>query len=138
MIDTIMQVLKEFGFPVALCAVLLLAIRKQNKDLTDAYQKHIKQLTEAYCDRINTLETIVKDQGSKIDVLQNNMVDRTQEYANSLKDVAIRCANATHEVFATLREMLPVLRQMTRIMSKWHTDMPSLPPDPSTDRIPPQ
>ena len=99
----ILAILQQFGFPIALCAVLLLAIRQQNR-----------QLVRSYTDRINTLEAIVKTQGEKIDVLQNQMVERTQEYANSLKDIAGRYASATHEVFATMRDILPVLRQLVR------------------------
>lgn len=131
MLEQLLTVVQKFGFPVALCVVLLLAIRHQNA-----------QLVKAYTDRISLLEDLIRSQGEKIEKLQKESVERSIEYANSLKDIAGRYASSTREVFGCIREILPVLRRLvdsinTRpCMHDYHpTVAPSRPP--SSDDLPP-
>ena len=97
----ILPLLKEFGFPVALCVVLLLAIRQQNG-----------QLVKAFTDRIKTLESVVRDQGVKIADLESDRIRRADEYAQTLKDVAARYATVVREHNAWNQRMMDVLSRL--------------------------
>lgn len=91
--STLLPVLKEFGFPVALCVVLLLAIRYQNKQL----QKASAQLNAALASRITVLEGVASTQAAQIAALEADRLKRADEYARSLEHVATRYATAVRE-----------------------------------------
>ena len=101
MIDTILPLVKDFGFPVALSVVLLWAIRSQNA-----------QLVKAYTDRIVTLEGIVRTLTRKVDELEADRLRRADEYAHGLKAVAERAGEQAREFTRTIRELLPLLRSL--------------------------
>lgn len=100
--DALLPILKDFGFPIALCVVLLLAIRQQNA-----------QLVKAYTDRILTLERIVKVNTDQIHELQAERIRRADEYGHTLKDMALRYANTIRDHDALMRTALDVLRRLT-------------------------
>jgi len=124
--DAILPVLREFGFPIALCAVLLLAIRFQNAQLAKAYA----QLVAAHMDRIRTLEGIVCRQGERIEGLEADRIRRADEYATSLKDVAGRCASALRDMSAWMDKVWSYV--VTRQPGEYHatTAQPPAPPVP--------
>ena len=86
---------KEFGFPVALCGVLLLTIRWQNSQLVKASTA----LVRAHAERIEVLEGIVSRQGREIAELQADRLRRADEYANDLKSAAVRYASAVRDFY---------------------------------------
>ena len=100
--DAIIHLLKEFGFPIALCGLLLLAISRQNA-----------QLVKAYTDRIGMLEEIVKGLNDKVDELERDRIRRTDEYGHTLKDHALRCSTTIREHNALTRSTLAILRKLT-------------------------
>ena len=103
--DAIIPILKDFGFPVALCGVLLLAM------------KHMQaQLTKAYIDRINTLEGIVKTLSKEVDELQSDRLRRSEEYAHSIKDIAGRFGTMVRESHEMWKQVLAALRTIAAEM----------------------
>lgn len=98
----IVSIIQQFGFPITLCVVLLLAIRQQNGTLV-----------KAFTDRIRTLENIVKEQGIKIAELEQDRIRRADEYGHTLKDVAVRYASVIRDHDTVIRETLGVLRRLT-------------------------
>jgi hypothetical protein len=106
--ESLLPLLKEFGFPVALCVVLLLAIRQQNG-----------QLVKAFTDRIKTLERVVQEQGETIELhrheinkLQAEMLRRADEYGHTIKDVASRYAAVIRDHNAWNQKMMDVLARL--------------------------
>lgn len=89
----LMPFLKEFGLPVALCVVLILAVRHQNNQLRAAFAALVKE----QADRIGVLEGITAAQGKRIKELEDDRLRRADEYANSLRDIATRYASAVRE-----------------------------------------
>jgi len=96
-----LAILKEFGFPIALCVVLLLAIRNQNS-----------QLVKAYTDRISTLERLVRELTSKVEVLEKDRIRRADEYASGLQEIAGRFGDQAREFSRTIKEVIPVLHRL--------------------------
>jgi hypothetical protein len=99
-------VLREFGFPIALCVVLLYAIRHM-----------AAQLVKAYTDRIATLEGIVRSLTKKVDELEADRLRRADEYAHGLKAVAERAGEQAREFTRTIRELLPLLRSLVEAVN---------------------
>lgn len=91
-----LPVLKEFGFPVVLCGVLLLMIRWQNSQLV----KGGAALVRAHAERIEVLEGIVSRQGREIAELQADRLRRADAYAEELKAAAVRYVAAVREFHA--------------------------------------
>lgn len=100
--EALLPILKDFGFPIALCIVLLLAIRHQNA-----------ALVKAYTDRILVLEKIVKANTDEIHELQAERIKRADEYGHTLKDMAIRYSNTIRDHDQLMKSALNVLRQLT-------------------------
>lgn len=129
--EALLPVLKDFGFPVALCALLLWAIRSQNT-----------QLVKAYTDRIGTLERIVRDLTGKVDELERDRIRRADEYGHTLKGIALSWANATKETNEVVRGSLAVQRKVCDFIGAMSHHMPGavapsvheVPRDPTTDR----
>ena len=122
--DTIIPLLKEFGFPIALCAVLLWAIRAQNA-----------QLVKAYTDRISTLERIVKSLTDKVDELERDRIRRSDEYGHTLKGIALCWSTHSKETNEVLRGSLKVLRELCECMRDFrpHDHRPPSPSDVPAD-----
>jgi len=124
--ETLIPLLKEFGFPIALCALLLWAIRSQNM-----------QLVKAYTDRISTLERIVKTLNDKVDQLELDRIRRADEYGHTLKGIALSWASAGRETNEVLKGSLKVLRELCDCMHDFRphnhrTPSPSdVPADPA-------
>ncbi len=136
---------KEFGFPIVLCAVLLLAIRWQNA-----------ALVKAYTDRIRALEGLVLVLTTKVDQLEQDRIKRADDYASTLKSIALAWSAATRETNEITRNVLSVLRKLcesTATMAEnlgspsgqhpvrrpvtpvpHHSEVPRDPAQPTTDR----
>jgi hypothetical protein len=99
--EALLPILKDFGFPIALCVVLLFAIRQQNA-----------ALVKAYTDRISVLERLVKINSDKIDELELDRIRRADEYGHTLKDMAVRYGNILRDHDQLTREMLAFLRRL--------------------------
>jgi len=99
--EVILPFLREFGFPVALCITLLLAIRQQNMSLV-----------KAYTDRISVLEKLVKVNTDKIEELESDRLRRSDEYGHTLKDMAIRYGQTIRDHDNLMREVMAVLRRL--------------------------
>jgi hypothetical protein len=110
MIEGFLQILKEFGFPIALCVVLLLAIRFQNAQL----QKAFAAMARAQADRIGVLEGIVTAQDQRIRGLEDDRLRRADEYAQSLRDVVTRYAAAVQEWHAWMDQAWRFLVSVAR------------------------
>jgi small-conductance mechanosensitive channel len=128
--STLLPVLKEFGFPVALCAALLWAIRQQNM-----------QLVKAYTDRISVLERMVKSLTEKVDDLERDRIQRADDYGQVLRSV-IGSGNATaRETNEVTRGSLAVLRKLCDALNaRPCLDVPAqprTPRPPSADEVPP-
>jgi hypothetical protein len=130
--DSILPILKEFGFPVALCAVLLWAIRSQNA-----------QLVKAYTDRISTLERIVKGLTDKVEALEVDRIRRADEYGHTIKDLAIRLASVTKETNEVIRSTLQVMRKLCDsiairpcMMDEYHPHKTPPPRPPTSGELP--
>lgn len=100
--EALIPILKDFGFPIALCIALILAIRQQNA-----------QLVKSFTDRIATLEKIVKSNAERIEELEFDRIRRADEYGHTLKDMALRYGNIVRDHDALTRDMLGVLRRLT-------------------------
>jgi len=132
-VDALAPLLRDFGFPVALCVALLWAIREQNRTLV-----------KAYTDRIGTLERIVRDLTAKVDDLERDRIRRADEYGHTLKGIALSWANATKETNELVRGSLAVQRRVCDFIGGLaherappHAVPPSsreVPADPTTDR----
>lgn len=96
-----LEAARSFGFPIVLCGVLLYAIRHMAAKLVDAYT-----------DRISTLEGIVRSLTRKVDELEADRLRRSDEYAHGLKATAERAGEQAREFTRTIRELLPLLRQL--------------------------
>lgn len=135
----IIPILRDFGFPIALCCLLLWAIRHM-----------AAQLVKAYTDRIGTLERIVSAQGKRIEELEADRLRRSDEYAHSIKDAAMRFGEQAREFTRTIREIMPILKQLVEAIGgrpcmvdrdyrPHQTPRPpsvhDLPADPPSDRI---
>jgi hypothetical protein len=105
--ESLIPVVKEFGFPVALCVVLLLAIRQQNA-----------QLVKAFTDRIKVLEKVVEEQGERIIKLEADRLRRAEEYAQTLKDIAARYAKVVTDHDAWSKQAFALL---SRLIDVWQT-----------------
>jgi hypothetical protein len=135
--ETLLPIVKEFGFPVALCIVLLFAIRQQNA-----------QLVKAFTDRIKVLEKVVEEQGEEIVVIQNDRMHRADEYAHTLRDIAARYAKVvtdhdawSKQAFALLSRLIDVWQMRPCMADRYepHTQAPVQPPTqkvPSSAEIP--
>lgn len=121
----ILAIFKDFGFPVALCAVLLLAIR------------HMAQtLVKAYTDRIKALENAVSDLQAKYAVAQADIVVRSDRHAAELKAVAERNAKVIQDHDAWTKQAFSIL---SRLIDSWQArpclyrgDDPTPAPEPSS------
>jgi hypothetical protein len=100
-VDAFLPLLKEFGFPIALCVALMWALRHQNA-----------QLVKAYTDRIGTLERIVKTLTEKVDELERDRIRRADEYGHTLKAIAVSWSASTRETNDLTRSSLAVLRKL--------------------------
>jgi len=123
--ETILPILKEFGFPIALCAVLLWAIRAQNA-----------QLVKAYTDRIGTLERIVKGLNDKVDELEKDRIRRSEEHGHTLKGIAIAWSKSQADVSAVIKDTLVVIRKLCDSMGSLHRAIEHYQPHPVTPRPP--
>ncbi len=136
----IITILKEFGFPIALCALLLWAIMRQNA-----------QLVKAYTDRIGTLERIVNRLTDKVNELEQDRIRRSDEYGHTLKNIAVNWSAATKETNEVTRTALAVMRRLCDSINlrpcmrdmephpipqrtPSSAEIPADPPKPTTDR----
>lgn len=110
----LLPLIKEVGFPVALCVVLIYAIKQQNS-----------QLVKAFTDRIRTLEGVVEGQGESIENLrkesnnlQREMLRRADEYGHTLKDIAGRYAKVVTDHDAWSKQAFALL---SRLIDVWQT-----------------
>ena len=128
--ETLLPILKEFGFPIALCVVLLLAIRKQNGDLV-----------KAYTDRITVLERIVKSQGDKIDDLERDRLRRAEEHGHTLKGIALAWSKSAADTSEVIRNTLAVIRKLCDSITGLHRALDQyvphpVPPPPGSHEVP--
>jgi len=130
--DAILPILKDFGFPIALCCALLWAISRQNS-----------QLVKAYTDRIGTLEKIVKSLTEKVDELERDRIRRADEYGHTLKDLALRWSTTIREHNDLTRSTLAILRKLTDsitvrpcMMDRYEPHHHPTPRPPSSDELP--
>lgn len=130
--ESIIPLLKEFGFPIALCGLLLIAISRQNA-----------QLVKAYTDRISTLEKIVRGLTEKVDELERDRIRRADEYGTTLKDLALRWSTTIREHNDLTRSTLAILRKLTDsitirpcMMDRYEPHAHPTPRPPSSDEIP--
>jgi len=139
-VTDLLPILRDFGFPIALCVALLWAIMQQNR-----------QLVKAYTDRITVLERLVREVGAKVEALELDRMRRADEYAHSIKDLAVRFGDQAREFTRTIKEVLPVLHRLVDALGgrpcmhdpgyeykPHHTPRPptvaDLPREPETDR----
>lgn len=101
----LLSLVKDVGFPVALCVVLIYAIKQQNA-----------QLVRAFTDRIKTLEAVVEEQGEEIAELQRDRLRRADEYAHTLKDIAGRYAKVVTDHDAWSKQAFALL---SRLIDAW-------------------
>lgn len=128
--------LREFGLPIALCVVLILAMRHQNTQLQRAFAALIK----AQADRIGALEGIAQAQGERISTLEDDRLKRADEYAHSLKDVAGRYATAVREWHAWMEKAWASLMHLAAARGDYaphhqHDTPPPPPHERGTDTI---
>jgi hypothetical protein len=130
--EALIPILKEFGFPIALCGLLLIAISRQNA-----------QLVKAYTDRIGTLEKIVRGLTEKVDELERDRIRRADEYGHTLKDLALRWSTTIREHNDLTRSTLAILRKLTDsitirpcMMDRYEPHVYPTPRPPSSDEIP--
>jgi hypothetical protein len=122
-----LPVAKDFGIPVAMCVVLIVAIRYQNAQL----QKASAALIAALSARTSTLEKITSAQAERITALEADRLKRADEYAHSLKDVAGRYAAAVREWHAWMEKAWAFLVDMASQRGDYHpTHAPAHPPMP--------
>jgi len=107
--EAILPILKEFGFPVALCGVLLWAMRNMSM-----------QLVKSYTDRIRVLEGIVNTLTEKVDNLERDRIRRADEYGHTLKGIALSWAAQSKETNELSRGSLKVLRELCECMKDYH------------------
>jgi len=133
--NDLLPFLREFGFPVALCLVLLWAIRSQNT-----------QLVKAYTDRIGTLELLVHDLSMKVDDLERDRIRRADEYGTTIRSMALSWASATKETNEVVKSSLSVQRKICDFIATMAQRIPGVsfpstnevPRDPITERLPKQ
>lgn len=134
--DAILPILRDFGFPIALCVVLIIAIREMMLRLMKAHAETVRVQAE----RIDTLEEIVTTLHTKVDTLQTQQLSRAEEYGNSLKDVASRYATAIRDTNAWGREMTTALRRLAdavaELVKMTRKEYAPTPRPPSSDEIP--
>lgn len=123
MIETLLPLLKEFGFPIALCVVLLLTIRHQNTQLAKAHESMVKALIE----RIRTLEGITDELKKQVKDLEDDRIRRADEYAHSLKDVAGRYASAIRDFNSWMDKVWAII---SRAMAEYQPHPQTAPPPP--------
>ncbi len=99
--DLLLSVLKEFGFPIALCVVLFYVIKHQNR-----------LLVTSYTDRIRALESLTKDLAAKISALEKDRIDRSDAFTKVLTDLVqkYQYTIAAHNVVT--KDTLGVLRRL--------------------------
>jgi len=88
----IIEILKQFGFPIAAAVVVGYAYWR------------------ATTDRIKKLESITSKQGSTIEELQQDRLDRAEKYAGVLRDISMKLGGAMREQSQVLREQHVVLK----------------------------
>lgn len=133
----LLAIFKDFGFPVALCVVLLLAIRHM-----------MRTLVKAYTDRIGALERAVVDLQQRHAAAQADIVARSDRHAHDLKQVAERYAKVVQDHDAWTKQAFGIL---SRLIDAWqsrpcmfdpHSPPPPEPPltrrsTPSSTELPP-
>lgn len=97
----LVAVCREFGFPILICAVLLVAIVWV-----------AKQLIGAFKNRIETLEKIVASQGRQISELVEDRQKRSDAYGSGLKALVVESHEQSKETNRVSRETLSVMRQL--------------------------
>lgn len=135
--ESLLPLLKDFGFPVALCGVLLLAVRYQNAQL----QKAAQELNAALASRITILEGVTSAQALQIAALEADRLKRADEYARSLEHIATRYATAVREWHAWMDKAWSFLVSVLsrRPAGEYHPyDAPAAPPIPPEPPKPPE
>lgn len=129
--DLLLSILKDFGFPVALCGALLWAIMRQNA-----------MLVKSYTDRISTLERVVRELQNKLADLEDSRLKQANDYASSLREIASRYAavirdhNGWNEkITVVLANLVDSIRFTPCRMQHEHQPH-SLPRSPSSADIP--
>lgn len=92
---------KDFGFPLALCVVLIYGMKAM-----------FKYLIEAHTDRIKKIEAILESQQLKMDSCERDRLKREQENAKDRETLVQQWATASHENRNILRATLEVNRQV--------------------------
>lgn len=130
----ILPLIQQVGFPIALCVVLIYAIKAQNA-----------QLVKAFTDRIKTLETVVEEQGERIIKLEADRLRRADDYAQTLKDIAGRYAKVvtdhdawSKQAFALLSRLIDVWQERPCMADRYdpHDHRPQTIRTPSSSEIP--
>lgn len=119
-------ILKEFGFPIALCAALLWAITRQNQ-----------MLVKAYTDRIKVLEGLVHSLGEKVAELEADRIRRSDEYGHTIKDLALRWSTTLRDHNELTRAILEHLRRLTDAIVSQPCQQMAGRKAPSSSELPP-
>lgn len=109
--EALSPLLKEFGFPLVLCGVLMWAIKHMAKQIMAESKAHINALK----DRVDTLESIVTAQGQEIHNLQEDRLRRADEYARTLKDIAGRYSKVVTDHDAWSKQAFALLSRLIDI-----------------------
>jgi hypothetical protein len=92
------ELLKQFGFPVAAAIIVGYAYWK------------------ATSDRIKKLESITTKQGATIEELQEDRLRRAEGYAHVLREIALKIGGALKEQSAATKEQSTVMREQHTIL----------------------
>lgn len=130
----LIPLLKEFGFPIVLCGVLMWAIFHMAKRLAAESKAHIasikdqheqfvasltdqnKRLITALNTRIDTLEKVLEERDDTIKALHSDRLKRSDSYATDIKDVMSRYAKVLAEHDAWSKQAFGLL---SRLIDAW-------------------
>jgi len=101
----ILPYIKDLGFPIALCVLLMWAIRVQ-------YQ----QISTAYTDRISALESVVSKMSARMEEMEADRMKRSDDYSASLRATSSQWSAQVRENHALLTQLLTVMRNLVDSM----------------------
>lgn len=123
--EALLPVLREFGFPIVLCIVLLWFIYRM------------------VTDRFRLLEKIIAKQGAQLEDLEADRLRRADAHAHELEAVANQFASESKEMRRVIGELLNFIRRLTDALHErpcldpdYRPHHVRTPPPPSSDDVP--
>lgn len=112
----LVPVLREFGLPTVCVVVLAWALAKYHSKaqatISEAHLAHISALNS----RIDTLEGLLSRQGDHIKELEASRYLAAQEFAQTMKDCAVKVVTAMHESSINAREVARALNRQADVV----------------------